>query len=371
MVTVFLCGDVMTGRGVDQILRHPGDPRLHEPYSDDARAYVKLAEMANGRIPRPVDSTWIWGDALGVLDRAAPGARVINLETAITGDGEFAPGKGIHYRMHPANMACLAVARPSVCVLANNHVLDFGRRGLTDTLDALSGAALATAGAGRDEAQARRPAIVTRPDGGRIVVFACGTGSSGIPPGWAAGPRRPGVDYLPDLSDGAAGRLTGRIRAARRPGDIVVVSLHWGPNWGYQVGEEEARFAHLLAEGGADIVYGHSSHHPRPIEVHAGKLILYGCGDFIDDYEGISGYEEYRDDLRLAYFAALEPGTGSLQALRMVPLQARKMRLWHASRADTRWLAEVFTRISGRYGCRVGLAPEGGLMLETWPRAGT
>lgn len=51
-VTIFLCGDVMTGRGVDQILPHPGDARLHEEYVKDARQYVRLAEAASGPVPR-------------------------------------------------------------------------------------------------------------------------------------------------------------------------------------------------------------------------------------------------------------------------------------------------------------------------------
>ena len=72
------------------------------------------------------------------------------------------------------------------------------------------------------------------------------------------------------------------------------------------------RFAHWLVDGGVDIVHGHSSHHPRPIEVYRDRLILYGCGDFIDDYEGIEGYEQYRDDLVLMYFATLSPATGEL-----------------------------------------------------------
>ena len=95
VVTVFACGDVMPGRGVDQILPHPGDPELREAYARDARAYVDLAEDAHGPIPRPVSFGWPWGDALRVLDEIAPDVRVINLETSITASRGFAPGKAI------------------------------------------------------------------------------------------------------------------------------------------------------------------------------------------------------------------------------------------------------------------------------------
>ncbi len=165
-VTVFLCGDVMLGRGVDQILPHPGDPELREGWVKDARDYVELAEAANGPLPPlPVGFDWPWGDALRVLDAAAPDARVVNLETSITRSDDFAPGKAVHYRMTPENIPCLAAARPDVCVLGNNHVLDFGRRGLRETLRTVSYTHL------RRDALQRRPARVGRnaePGGGRL-----------------------------------------------------------------------------------------------------------------------------------------------------------------------------------------------------------
>ena len=368
LVTLFLCGDVMTGRGVDQILPHPGDPRLREAYVREATTYVELAESASGPIPRPVDPAWPWGDALGILDDLAPDCRLINLETSITRGGDFAPGKEVHYRMNPANISCLTVARPDVCALANNHVLDFGPAGLAETLDTLAGAGLRAAGAGRDAAEARRVAEVRLPGRGRVSVVSCGTVSSGIPPQWAAGVSRPGVDLLPSLSSQVADQVADRARAAGHPGDIAVISLHWGSNWGYEVGREQVAFAHRLIEGGVDLVHGHSSHHPRPIEVYRGKLILYGCGDFIDDYEGIAGHEEYRDDLRLLYVVALRPGTGELAELRMVPMQARKMRLWFADERDRRWLAATIGRASRPFGTRVELAPDGVLALRVASR---
>jgi poly-gamma-glutamate capsule biosynthesis protein CapA/YwtB (metallophosphatase superfamily) len=364
VVTVFACGDVMPGRGVDQVLPHPGDQELREAYARDARAYVDLAERAHGPIPRPVSFGWPWGDALDILDDVAPDVRVINLETAITGSGGFAPGKAICYRMSPGNVPCLAAARPDVCALANNHVLDFGRRGLADTLQALSGAGLRTAGAGLDREAARRPAVVPVRGGGRAVIVSCGTGCSGIPAGWAAAPGRPGVSRLPDLSPATAGDLIGQVQAARRPGDVAVVSIHWGPNWGYDVDVDQVRFARALIDGGADLVHGHSSHHPRPIEVYRGKLILYGCGDCIDDYEGITGHEGYRGDLRLLYFASLETGTGQLAALQMAPMQARKMRLHPAPAADRQWLRTMLGQISRGFGSRVELRPDGMLALR-------
>ncbi len=363
MSTLLLCGDVMTGRGIDQVLPHPGDPRLRESHVTDARYYAGAAMRRNGRIRLPVPFSWPWGSTLAAIDAVAPDARVINLETGITRSGEFAAGKAVHYRMSPDNLPTVGAGRPDVCVLANNHVLDFGRRGLLDTLRLLGSAGLAVAGAGSDLAAASRPAVVPLGRGGRLVVFAAATESSGVPAHWAATETGPGVHRLPDLSDATAAAVVARVAQVRRPGDVVVFSVHWGSNWGYTVPDRQIRFAHRLVEGGVDIVHGHSSHHPRPIEMHRGRLILYGCGDLINDYEGITGLEAYRDDLRLLYFPAVDPATGELTGLRMLPVRAVRLRLQHASAADTDWLGDILTRTGDRFGTRISRGPDGMLVL--------
>jgi poly-gamma-glutamate capsule biosynthesis protein CapA/YwtB (metallophosphatase superfamily) len=378
-LTLALCGDVMLGRGIDQILPHAGDPALREEYVADAREYVALAEAVSGPIPRPVDFSWPWGDALRTLAEAAPDAWVVNLETSITRSDDFSPGKAVHYRMHPDNLPCLTTARPDVCVLANNHVLDFGRSGLRETLDSLSGSGLRAVGAGRDTVEAWQPVAIPVDGGGRVLVFSFGMPSSGIPPDWAATEELSGVGFVPGPSTDAAARIAERVRQARLPGDVAVVSVHWGSNWGYRVPREHVRFAHTLIDGGVDAVHGHSSHHPRPIEVYRDRLILYGCGDFIDDYEGISGFEEYRDDLRLLYFVSVrppvgtgkpgEPGTGTLTGLRMAPLRAERMRLRHPSDEDSAWLRATLHRISRGHGVPIGLEPDGMLTFSPASRS--
>jgi poly-gamma-glutamate synthesis protein (capsule biosynthesis protein) len=123
-----------------------------------------------------------------------------------------------------------------------------------------------------------------------------------------------------------------------------VASIHWGTNWGYEVPPAHVRFARRLVDGGVDVVHGHSSHHPRPIEVYRNRLILYGCGDFINDYEGILGHEEYRPDLTLMYFPTFDAISGELRDLRMTPMQLRKLRLNRAAPEDARWLRDICGR---------------------------
>jgi poly-gamma-glutamate synthesis protein (capsule biosynthesis protein) len=275
-IRLFLCGDVMTGRGIDQILACPSDPRIHESYLESALSYVKLAERASGPIPRAVEPSYIWGDALAELERFRPDRRIINLETAVTRSGDWVP-KGINYRMSPANVACLAAAGIDCCVLANNHVLDWGDRGLIETLETLANAGLRTAGAGVSQAAAEAPAVLEVPGRGRVLVYAICADTSGVPADWAATTRAPGVALIPDLSPHTASRLAERIQAGRQPGDLVVLSMHWGENWGYTVAPDESRFARaLIGARAVDVFYGHSSHHPKAIEIYRDRLILYG-----------------------------------------------------------------------------------------------
>ncbi|MEU2615485.1 CapA family protein [Micromonospora sp. NPDC007271] len=362
-VTLLLAGDVMTGRGVDQILPHPGPPELREPAVTDARRYVELAESVNGPVPRPAPPGWPWGEALRLLDALRPDVRIVNLETSVTGRGEYAPGKGIHYRMHPGNLACLTAARLDVCALANNHVLDFGPTGLTDTLDALRAAGVSTAGAGRDADEAWRPALVPLAGGRRLLVWSVGAPSSGVYPQWAAAEGRPGVAYL-DVSAASAGALAERVAREVRPGDLVVVSVHWGSNWGYDVPDEHVRFAHTLIDAGVHLVHGHSSHHPRPIERYRGRLVLYGCGDLIDDYEGIGGQESYRPELRLLHLPTLDAESGELRRLRLAPVRARRMRLEVATPEEARWLADLLDGLGASCRTRFVLADDGLIALR-------
>ena len=362
-LVLFLGGDVMLGRGIDQVLPHPGNPELTETAVRDARDYVRLAERVHGSVPRPVPPTWPWGDALEVLAETAPELRIVNLETSVTTSDDVAPGKEVHYRMHPANLPALAAVRPDVCVLANNHVADYGRRGLVETLDVLDRAGLRAAGAGRDAEEAWRPAVLPLGDGRRVLVLAVGTSSSGIPPDWAAGAGLPGV-AMTELTDDGAARVAGTADRVRGPSDTVVVSIHWGSNWGDDVPHRQRRFAHRLIDVGVDLVHGHSSHHPRAIEVYRGRLILYGCGDLVDDYEGIGGYERFRPDLRLLHLARIETGTGRLLELRMVPMQTRRLRLERAGPADTTWLAGMLTRVGDGLAPPVAVADDGTIVLR-------
>ncbi len=250
MVTVALVGDVMLGRGVNEALR---EARPEQP----------------------------WGDALPVLEETD--LRVVNLECAVTEHRRqwTRTPKVFHFRADPPSIEVLRAARIDACSLANNHTLDFEERGLLDTLAHLGTAGIRYAGAGRNREEAERPALLA--SGGERVALVAFTDNE---PPFAAGPDKPGTNYLPvSLEPEVLRRVEAAVAAARQAGaETVVFSNHWGPNMVERPSDLFRRFARAVVDRGADVYYGHSAHVFQGVEIYHGKPILYDTGDFIDDY---------------------------------------------------------------------------------------
>lgn len=376
-IRLVLTGDVMLARGIDQIRPRHVDPELREPVVDDARSYVALAERTCGPVPRDVPPEYPWGVLAHAIREFTPHAVVINLENALTTSNRFDPTKGIHYRSHPANVAVLkAIGRP-VTVLANNHVLDLEEAGLRETLRTLETAGLPYAGAGRT-ADAAWSAVVPPAELGAahaappaewdarlpVAVIACCTADAGVPPTWAAG-EEGGVALLPDLGERGISRVREVARPHHEAGRLVVLSLHWGGNWGFEPGADRKRFAReLIDQDVVQLVHGHSSHHPGPLEVRADHLVLYGCGDLINDYEGIGGHEGYRPDLALVYLVTLDARSGTVREARFLPLRRRRFTLEHADGEARDWLASRLSRANEQVdGPALRVTPDG-LFME-------
>ncbi len=363
VIRLFLCGDVMIGRGIDQVLQHPCDPALHESYLGSAMDYVRLAEEANGPIPRRADPAYVWGAALDQWLIEKPDGRIINLETSVTRSSDYVV-KGINYRVSPENTNCLAAAAVDCCVLANNHVLDWDYAGLSETLATLHHLGIKTTGAGCNLDEASSPARLEFPDKGRTLIFSFAVPSSGVPRDWAATSSSPGINLLRDLSAASIAKVGAQVARVRQPADVILVSIHWGSNWSYEIPDDQQRFAHALIDDiGVSIVHGHSSHHAKAIEVYRDRLILYGCGDFLNDYEGIGGHEAYRGDLALMYFVDVDPATADVVGLETVPLLIRNFRFVQSSRPDVEWLRQRLDRECRRFGTGVMLNGAGRLVL--------
>ena len=143
----------------------------------------------------------------------------------------------------------------------------------------------------------------------------------------------------------------------------LIASIHWGGNWGCEITAAERNFAHNFVDVGFDVIHGHSSHHPKAIEVYRDRLILYGCGDFLNDYEGISGYEEFRGELSLMYLPRL-CATRRLIDLQLVPFRIARFRLHRASIADTAWLQHRLDSVCRRFQVGLRTSPDGILSVN-------
>jgi poly-gamma-glutamate synthesis protein (capsule biosynthesis protein) len=279
MITLALTGDVMLGRGVNETLLRAARPE--EP----------------------------WGDVLPLLDSAD--LRMINLECAITAHKQpwSRTPKVFHFRADPPAVEVLRAARIDACSLANNHTLDFEEQGLLDTLAQLEAAGIRYAGAGRDGEEAARPALL---EGGvALVAF-----TDNEPP-FAAGPGKPGTNYLPvSVEPEVLRRVEEAIGAAREAGArTVVFSNHWGPNMVERPREVFRRFARAVVDLGADLYYGHSAHVFQGVEIYRGKPILYDTGDFIDDY---AVDPRLRNDRSFLFRVSIEDG--ALERLELFPV---------------------------------------------------
>lgn len=154
-----------------------------------------------------------------------------------------------------------------------------------------------------------------------------------------------------DLTERTASSVADLVSSTKLPNDVATLSIHWGGNWGYDIPPAHRRFAQgVIDDAGIDLVHGHSSHHPKAIEIYHGRPIIYGCGDFLDDYEGITGYERYRGDLVLMHFPCIDVRTGELRELLLTPLPIRNFRLRRPIAADSAWLRRNLETQCSRFG---------------------
>ncbi len=328
MITLALMGDVMLGR--------------------------KVAEALNYHM-RPEEP---WGDVMPLLDAAD--LRIINLECAITDNEQpwTRTPKVFHFRAEPSAIETLRTARIDACSLANNHTLDFEEQGLLDTLEHLDAASIRHAGAGRNQAEAADPAILTvRADHTRRVAMLAFTDNE---PSFAAGTDRPGTNYLPvSLKPDVLRRVERAVSDVREMGvDTVIFSNHLGPNMVQRPKAIFRRFARAVIDLGVDVYYGHSAHVFQGVEIYRGKPILYDTGDFIDDY---ALDPRLRNDWSFLFQVSVEEGR--FERLGLTPVKLARARVDLARGGERETILDRMERLSAEMGT-VFVRREGALVLE-------
>ena len=292
---------------------------------------------------RPVEA--VWGDVLGRL-RGLDGL-VVNLECCLSarGDPWRRTHRVFHFRADPG-WAVPALERAGVdcCALANNHVLDFEEVALRDTLDHLDDAGIAHAGAGRTRAEAFAPAVVSVAGlDAAVVSFTDNT------PEYAATDASPGtarveIDADNEETRAAVGAVLDRTR--EHDPDVLVASLHWGPNMREEPPPAFRRFARWLVDEGVDVVHGHSAHVFQGVEVYDGRPILYDTGDFVDDY---AVDDRLRNDRGFLFEASVTP-EGRVAELRLVPTEIRDCAVHEASAEAAAWSRRRMRALSEAFG---------------------
>jgi poly-gamma-glutamate synthesis protein (capsule biosynthesis protein) len=299
--------------------------------------------LARGDYARP------WGNVLPVLEPAD--LFLVNLECVLTkrterwSDGGYKP---FYFRADPAAVATLKAGGVDCVSLANNHTGDFGMEGLRDTLVALDAAGIAHAGAGVDRWSAREPALLTV-GGTRVSVVAW----ADYPAEWAATPTAPGINYVPvSLEPEHFGEVAVALAIAREQADLVVFSIHWGPNMRARPTPEFRAFAHAVIDAGADIFWGHSAHVVQGAELRRGRLILYDTGDLVDDY---AVNQHLRNDLSAVFVVRVRPPT--VEAVEIVPVHIDNLQATLARDPDRAWFLQRFRRHCEELGTKVTVEP--------------
>ncbi len=326
-VTLGFTGDLMLGRGVNQ------------------------------RLLAATPAAAIWGDVRPEM--LAADAMIGNLEGPITAHKTRWPRrKAFYFRADPSpGIAALKEGNYRCVALANNHILDFADQGLFDTQRHLSEAGITFAGAGANEREAAEAAVFDA--GGVKVGFISITNTV---PAFAAGPDRPGTNFWKIRSDRAnLGRLAALVHGLRRSGaGLIVLSIHWGPNYRWWPPRRYRRFARNAIDLGIDIVHGHSAHVLQAVEFHGNGLILYDTGDYMEDFLAGPGFRSDRSFLFL-----VDAGPGRKPSLRMVPVSLTRAEVNVATGRE----AEIIRRdmIRRCRGYAVSIAEENGDLIACAP----
>ncbi|WP_267162194.1 CapA family protein [Halovenus salina] len=329
----------------------PGDDS-HDRGCLDARGVdARLGFTGDVMLGRSVNEQWVgeeptavWGSTLSRLQSLD--GLVVNLECCVSTGGERWPDKVYYFRADPTfAVPALREAGVSFASLANNHILDFGETGLSDTQTHLDEAGIAHAGAGPDQKAAIEPAVF---EAGGLTVAAFALTDQAEE--FAAAANTPGTAFGTLHVANAATRALvddALTRAQRHDPDLVVASLHWGPNWETVPNPIHEEFARWLVDQGVDVVHGHSAHVLQGVEVYQGRPIIYDAGDFVDDYVSYVDREGVHNK-RSALFEVVV-ADGQLSELRVLPIRITDERATVADGDAAAWVRETLTERSEPY----------------------
>lgn len=294
---------------------------------------------------------WFWGDVLPVLHQTD--AVFANLEAPITSSDERwrRSWKTFHFRADPAAIRILGRGNVRFVCPANNHMLDFGERGLLDTMHALEAAGIRYAGAGRNAVEAAAPVVL------ELSTLKAGfIAATDNMRAFRSGPDRSGTNFIEITADpNNVDWINRSVSELRRAGvALVVLSLHWGPNMRLSPSRRFRRFAHAAIDCGVDIIHGHSAHVFQAVERHRSSIILYDTGNFIDDY--------WKFPFRRTFWSfvfLLDVEGNRPTRLRLVPVYIHSSPLGLAAGQTSQAIKKRMKLLCAAFGAPIIDAPEG------------
>lgn len=293
------------------------------------------------------DSHYLWGDVLPLLLKND--LNIMNLEAALTFSKKIVP-KVFNFKADPQKVQVLIDANVDLVNIANNHILDFSEEGLLETLVTLDRVGILHVGAGKTIEEARKPAIIVRKEIKVGVIGYTDNESS-----WLAGPKKAGTNYI-KIGDLKA--VKEDLAHLRKNVDILIVTIHWGPNMLERPSQRFIEFAHFLIENGADIIHGHSAHIFQGVEKYKKGIILYDTGDFVDDY-AVDPF--LRNDR--SFLFQLEVNKQRLLKLRLFPVLISNFQVNKAKNKDAEDTKERMKKLSSEFGTHFR-EEEGCLVLD-------
>lgn len=195
---------------------------------------------------------------------------IANFEGVVFDEPEPPPGQDkILLPVQAAFVGAMALAGIDVVSLSNNHVLDWGARGLQETTKHLSAAGVGSFGAGQSIDEAAQ--LELRDVAGLRLGLLGFTCESTHPGAWAG--AGPGVARLQDDD------VESRVASAKARCDVLLVSVHWGDEHVAWPSPQQLSMARRLVDAGADLVAGHHAHVFQGCEPYRRGLIAYGLGN--------------------------------------------------------------------------------------------
>jgi poly-gamma-glutamate synthesis protein (capsule biosynthesis protein) len=231
--------------------------------------------------------------------------------------------------MHPRFLSAFTSAGIDLLNLANNHIFDYGKVGLFDTISYLDSIGMQHVGAGRSASQAHKP-----------VIFTTSTQRIAILGYYGGGEAPKATKWRPGVADRRVDDIRRDVEQIRRENsaEYIVVNLHWGEEKADTPDRDQREFAHAVIDAGADVIIGHHPHVLQGIERYKSGVIVYSLGNFLFGGNSRDTYDTALFEVRL-----MEKNNASY---RLIPIRIERWQARELKGAESEKVLRHVERLS-------------------------